>query len=168
LPHPRIQKEALEMDMRKCLTGLAAAVLAAAPLFAQETRGRVQGAVTDESGGIIPGATVTLTNGATGISASRVSNRDGRYLFDYVDPGLYSITVELTGFGTVVQPNVVVQQRGDVTVDVGLKVGAIQEIVTVTESPVAVQFNTASHDLTVEQRLGRTSRPPRAPRSRDA
>lgn len=126
------------MDLRKCLTGLAAAVLAAAPLFAQETRGRVQGAVRDEQGGI---------------SASRVSNRDGRCLFDYVDPGLYSITVELTGFGTVVQPNVVVQQRGDVTVDVGLKIGAIQEIVTVTESPVAVQFKTASHDLTVEQRL---------------
>jgi hypothetical protein len=120
---------------------------------AQETRGRVQGTVSDSSGAIVPGASVVLANDDTGIATTRTSNREGGYLFDYVDPGRYTLTVTLAGFNTAVQKNVRVQQRADLTVDVKLAVGGVNETVTVTESPVAVQFNTASRDLTVEQQM---------------
>ncbi len=68
-------------------------------------------------------------------------------------PASYTIKVELAGFKTTIQQNIRVQQRADVTVDVKLPVGGIEETVTVTEAPVAVQFNTATRDLTVEQQM---------------
>ncbi len=107
--------------------------LVAASAHAQETRGRVQGTVADSSGGIVPGASVVLSNDNTGIAVTRTSNREGGYLFDYVDPGTYTLTVTLTGFNTAVQKNIRVQQRADLTVDVKLSVGGINETVTVTE-----------------------------------
>jgi hypothetical protein len=121
--------------------------------YAQEYRGRIQGVVTDAGGGVVPGATVVLKNDATGVATNRGTNSEGRYLFDYVDPGTYTLTIELTGFKTAIQKNITVGQRGDVTVDMKLEIGSINETVTVTESPVAVQFNTASHDLTFDKQM---------------
>jgi hypothetical protein len=123
---------------------------AVTPLLAQDARGRVQGNILDTSGSIVPGATVTLQNDATGISATRQSGSTGHYLFDQVDPGTYTLTTSLTGFGTVAQKNVRVHQRGDVTVDVTLKVSEFVETVTVEAAPTGVQFNTAQRDLTLE------------------
>lgn len=137
------------------LAAFLGAALVAATAHAQDSRGRVQGLVSDTSGAIVPGASVVLTNDATGIAATRTTNADGRYLFDYVDPGTYTLAVSLAGFSTSIQKNVLAQQRADVTVDVKLAVGGIDEMVTVTESPVALQFNTASRDLTVEQQMVR-------------
>ena len=77
----------------------------------------------------------------------------GRYLFDFVESGTYSLSAELSGFKTVVQKSVRVQQRGDVTVDLKLEVGGIEETVTVTEATTTVQFNTATRDLTIEQEM---------------
>jgi hypothetical protein len=137
------------------LLGLPLIALVAVAADAQEFRGRVQGQVADTTGAIVPGASVVLENDATGVETTRTTNRDGRYLFDYVDPGTYTLTVSLTGFKTWVQKNLLVQQRGDVTVDVKLAIGGIEETIEVTQAPVAVQFNTASHDLTVEQKMVR-------------
>ena len=123
------------------------------PADAQEYRGRVQGVVADESKSAVGDAKVTLINEATGVQLSRQSGRDGRYLFDYVDPGTYTLRVEFTGFNISEHKNIKMQHRGDVTVDVTLKVGDFEETLTVLEAPVAVQFNTSSMDLTVEQKL---------------
>ena len=120
---------------------------------AQESRGRVQGAVADATGAVLPGASVVLQNDNTGVAATRTTNRDGRYLFDYVDPGAYTVTVTLAGFNTAIQKNVRVEQRADLTVDVKLEVGGLNETVVVTESPVAIQFTTGTKDLTVEQQM---------------
>ena len=134
--------------------GRIAAVLAvlamAASAVAQDSRGRVQGTVVDTSGGAMPGVSVTLTNDATGIAVTRQTGPAGRYLFDQVDIGTYTITAEIAGFATLVQKNVRMPQRGDVTADLTLKVSTMEETVTVEESPVAVQFNTSARDLTVE------------------
>lgn len=121
--------------------------------LAQSYRGRVQGVVTDQSQAVIVGANVVLLNVATGVKAVRKTSETGLYLFDLVDPGNYSVSVDSVGFGKFVQENINVQMRGDVTVDVNLKTGAVQESVTVTESPVAVQFNSSNKDFTLDSKL---------------
>src|SRR5690349_9564861 len=88
---------------------------AAAVAFSQEFRGRIQGLITDSSGAPAPGVTVTLKNTATGVEATRPTNENGRYIFDYVDPGTYNLTTDLKGFKRFNQHNIIVQQRGDVT-----------------------------------------------------
>jgi hypothetical protein len=128
-------------------------LLVSGALPAQDFRGRVQGLVTDESGGVIPGAGVTLKNDQTGVENKKITNESGHYIFDYVDPGQYTLTTELSGFRTAVQKNIVVVQRGDMTVDVKLQVGGLNETVTVSEAPVAVQFTTASHDMTLDKQM---------------
>lgn len=121
--------------------------------FAQSYRGRVQGVVTDQTQSVVAGADVTLLNVATGVKATRKTSETGLYLFDLVDPGTYTVTVEAPGFSKHTQENIVVQMRGDVTVDASLKPGAVQETITVSETPVAVQFNSSNKDFTLDSKL---------------
>ncbi len=120
---------------------------------AQELRGRVQGVVTDSSEAVVAGAAVALRNVNTGVETARVTNQAGQYVFDYVSPGTYTLTVEMTGFGRFVQENILVQTRGDVTVNAVLKVGSVAETVTVQEAPVSVKFNTTTMELTLDTKM---------------
>ena len=97
--------------------------LIVAGAFAQEFRGRVQGTITDTSQAAIVSATVTLLNVNTGVSTTRQTNEAGHYIFDLVDPGTYTVTVEFAGFSKFVQENINLAQRGDVTVNATLKAG---------------------------------------------
>src|SRR5688572_25215570 len=137
-------------SMHRWLCAIVVALLTT-PILAQEYRGRVQGSLTDETQLAVPGAQVTLRNDATGVTVMRITGPEGRYLFDYVDPGTYTLTAELSGFATVVQRNVLVQARGDVTADVTMKIAGLNETVTVETQPVAIQFNTSTKDLTLDQ-----------------
>ena len=83
----------------------------------------------------------------------RTTNTEGRYIFDFVDPGTYTILAELQGFRTIEQRLVHVSQRGDVTVDLSLGVGGVEENVIVAATPVAVQFTTSSQQVTLENEL---------------
>jgi hypothetical protein len=127
--------------------------LAVSSAAAQDYRARVQGAVLDASQAVMPGVTVTLKNDATGVEAVYVTDTGGRYIFDFVDPGTYTVTAELQGFKTAQQKNVRVQQRSALSVDLTLEVGGIEEQVVVTAAPVAVQFKTSSSDITLEKEL---------------
>ena len=75
-----------------------AAALMPAPAFAQFDTSTVLGAVKDSSGAVVPGATVTLKNNATGITATAVTDTDGAYQFLNVRVGTYSVRAELQGF----------------------------------------------------------------------
>src|ERR1700730_7916364 len=132
---------------------LAVLLLLAQIGLAQDYRGRIEGVVTDESKAIIPDATVTLLNVNTGIRVVRQTSATGLYVFDLVDPGTYTITVEANGFSKFVQENIVVQTRGDVTVNATVKPGALQESITVAETPSAVQFNSSNQDLTIDSTM---------------
>lgn len=126
---------------------------AGSPALAQSARGRVQGTISDSTGAVVPGAAVTLQSDATGVAVTRQTGDRGGFLFDQVDPGVYTLTVKQTSFATVVQRNITVQQRGDVTVDVLLKISDVSQTLTVDVSPIAVQFNTADRTMTVEGNL---------------
>ena len=132
-----------------------ASVLAAIAftLQAQEYRGRIQGSVTDSTQAVIAGATVTLTNTQTGVTSTRQTNENGRYLFDLVLPGNYSVTVQLQGFQRFVQEKVLLLSRGDITVDAVMKPGDVRETVTVSDQAAQVQFNTSKLETTVDSAL---------------
>ena len=74
----------------------------------------------DTTEAVIPGATVVLRNLNTGIFASQTTNSTGHYIFDLVEPGTYTITVE-SPVSKFVQENVPVGARADITVDAGSK-----------------------------------------------
>src|SRR5687768_16196074 len=76
---------------------------------AQELRARVQGLITDSSGGVLVGASVTLKNINTGVEVHRLANDAGQYVFDHVIPGTYTVTVEMAGFNVFVQENILAQ-----------------------------------------------------------
>lgn len=120
---------------------------------AQEYRGRVQGVVQDASNAVVSQAAVTLRNANTGVGVTRQTDATGRYLFDLVEPGNYSLTVELEGFAKFLQENILVENRADITVNVTLRVGGVTETVTVQETPVAVKFNTTTMELTVDNTM---------------
>lgn len=132
---------------------VAALAVLTVSVSAQDYRARVQGSVSDSSSGALPGVTVTLINNGTAVTSSRVTDAQGRYVFDFVDPGSYSVIAELSGFKKADQRNVRVPQRGDVTANLTMQVGGVEETVIVEASPVAVQFNTSSSDITIERQL---------------
>jgi len=138
---------------RKQLRQILTAVAFAFGLSAQEYRGRVQGSVTDGSQAAVSGATVTLSNVDTGVVSTRQTTEQGRYLFDLVLPGKYTVAVQLQGFNKFVQANVVLQSRSDVTVDAVLRPGDVRETVTVEAQASTVQFNTSKLETTVDSAL---------------
>src|SRR6516165_3037531 len=142
------------MSVTRPLTALFC--LALCPLLAQDTRARVQGTVTDSSGAVVVQAVVSLINTETGVRATQATSASGTYLFDLVLPGTYSVNVELPGFRTFVQKNVLVQTRGDVTVDARLELGNTNETVTVDAAPVSVEFNTSTMELTLDTKMTNT------------
>src|ERR1700676_1375156 len=118
--------------------------------WAQDYRGRIEGLVTDQTKSVIAGATVTLANVKTGVHNVLQSSDTGLYVFDLVEPGDYAVPVESPGFGKFLQENVVVQSRGDVTVNATLSPGALQESITINETPPDLQFNSSNKDLTID------------------
>ena len=113
---------------------------------AQEYRGRVQGTVGDPSQAAVAGAQVTLRNVNTGIESVRETDATGHYLFDLVQPGTYTVTMQAPGFQKFVQEGVTVLTGGDVTVNGALTVGAVTETVSVNEVVSTVEFQYLHHD----------------------
>lgn len=120
---------------------------------AQDYRGRVQGVVTDPSGAAIAQATVTLQNTNTTAVTVRTTEESGRYLFDFVEPGAYTLRAEGLGFGKFVQENVQVLVRSDLTVNVALRVGDVSQTVTVSDTAVEIQFNTTTLSQTIDGKM---------------
>lgn len=120
---------------------------------AQDYRGKVQGLVTDSSDASLPGSTVTLLNTETGVSTTKQSDANGQYLFDFVVPGNYTITVEQSGFDKAVHENVRVETRADVTVNFTMRVGGVNQEVTVTGTVAQVEFNTTTLSKTIDTKM---------------
>ncbi|MDQ2776824.1 MAG: carboxypeptidase-like regulatory domain-containing protein [Acidobacteriota bacterium] len=121
--------------------------------FAQSYRAQVRGSVIDQSGAAIPAATATLLNVKTGTSVVKQTDSAGLYVFDFVDPGTYTLAVDAPGFGKYLQENISVQSGGDVTVNATLNPGALQQSVTVEAAPPAVEFNSTNQELTIDTKM---------------
>ena len=117
---------------RVVVVALAVAMLTPAAAAAQFDTAAVLGRVADQSGGAVPGATVTLTNQATGIQVTTVTDGAGAYQFLNVRVGTYRLEAELSGFATAIAPDVTVTVAARLRVDLSLKVGAVGETIEVT------------------------------------
>jgi hypothetical protein len=113
--------------------------------FGQGTTSRVIGTVTDSSGGRVPGATVTLTNEATGVTFNTVTGDSGGYVFDAVQVGQYTVTVELQGFKKFVSTSNPVNIGEPATINAVLVAGALEETVEVRASSQIVQTSTSGN-----------------------
>ncbi|HKT69770.1 MAG TPA: TonB-dependent receptor, partial [Terriglobales bacterium] len=125
-------------------------LIAATAVFAQvASTGGVLGTVTDPSGAVVPGATVTLTNIDTGITSSATTNETGNYTFPLVPVGRYDLAVEKPGFKKFLQSGFAINAAQNVRLNAALSVGTVTEAVTTTAEPPAVDTVTASQGNTV-------------------
>jgi hypothetical protein len=121
-----------------------AAVLAAGSLGAQEFRGTISGAVTDQTGAAIPAASVEVREIHTGTVSKTTSDAAGQYVVPFLLPGTYSITVTRAGFENEVQNNVTLQSQEHPLVNLKLAVGNTSETVTVNAAPPLIDQTDAS------------------------
>ena len=134
--------------MRLKTTGLvlclAAVLLSAMPVAAQDFRGRVNGTVTDDTGAVLPGVTVTVSSPALMQPQVQVTSATGDYRFLALPPGVYNLNFELTGFKSVNREGIRVVINQTLTVDMQLQVATLQETVTVTGASPVVDTSTTT------------------------
>jgi Carboxypeptidase regulatory-like domain/TonB dependent receptor/TonB-dependent Receptor Plug Domain len=121
---------------------------------AQERFGSLAGTVTDTTKAAVPGATVTATNKATGAQRVAVSGSDGSYRVPDLDPGRYSVTIELQSFQKVSVEDAIVLLGRTLTVDAELRPGVLTEVVSVTADATKtldLGSVTLSHNVTSEE-----------------
>ncbi len=126
-------------------------VLLPSRVLSQVDAGAITGTVKDTSGGVIPGATVTLTNEGSGQSITTTSGSVGEYTFSPVKIGHYSVSAEIKGFQKVKQNNVTVDVQQKVVVDLALPVGQSVETIIVDAAPPALQTQEASVGQVIEE-----------------
>jgi hypothetical protein len=124
-----------------------AALLVCTPaVFAQATgTATVRGTVTDSSGGVLPGATVTVLNSGTKSVVTAVTDDRGGYLA-VLFPGTYDLKVELSGFKTYEQKGIVISPDITRGIDVKLEVGQQSETITVTAQQEVIQTETGARE----------------------
>ena len=103
-----------------------------------QTSASIRGTVTDQSGGIVAGAKVTLTNTGTGIARATTTTSEGNYLFDLVQVGKYSVMVDKPGFAHFIQDGIALELNQNGRLDVALKVGQETQTIEVTSNVVQV------------------------------
>jgi hypothetical protein len=108
-----------------------------------QTNASLRGTVSDQSGGVVAGAKVTLTNTGTGIARTTDTDKDGNYLFDLVQVGRYKVAVEKSGFNTFVQDGIVLELNQNGRLDPKLKVGQTATTVEVTGNVAQVDTTSA-------------------------
>ena len=126
------------MRVASVLMLLVLALAATSVVFAQAT-GSISGTVTDASGAVVPNASVTITNKATGIARAVNANTDGLYSAPSLPPGEYEVKAEMQGFRTTVRAATVLA-GSPTTVDMALQLGATREVVTVEAASAQVNY----------------------------
>src|SRR5580658_7101672 len=117
----------------------------------QGTSASLTGQVTDNSGAVVPGATVTVTNTDTSLAQTVTANGDGIYLIAPLPPGHYKLTVESHGFERYLQTGIELSVSVNSTQNVVLKTGSVQETVTVFENAELINTSTPELGTTINE-----------------
>ena len=122
---------------------LACATLPGAAL-AQQDQGVITGRVTDASGAVLPGATLTIVAIGTGVTTQSVTNSEGLYTLPGLKIGSYRVTAELTGFKRSIREPVLIHAQSRVRLDFELELGSMTEEVAVVASVPLLETETSS------------------------
>ena len=107
------------------------AVLACNLLFAQVNTGRILGTVTDQSGGVVAGATVAVTNSQTGVARNLTTDEAGEYAAPNLIPGTYTVRVTANGFQAFERQNILLEIGKDARIDAQLTPGQVTQTIKV-------------------------------------
>src|SRR5580700_2966391 len=141
--YTRSVKLVLVLLLMVCLGG-------ALPLWSQSSStGTVAGGVTDQSNAVVPAAAVTLTDTSTNTARTTTTNKDGRYVFVDVTPGIYDISVAKSGFATTKTAKQEVKVGESLTVNLALQVGGANVVVEVSATGTELQTMNATVGNTV-------------------
>ena len=124
----------------------------AVPVSAQDYRGAISGRVTDTSGAVLPGSTVTATNTATNQATTTVANSDGVYNLLFLTPGVYNVVTELAGFKKLERPRIEVRVGDRLTLDLHLELGGVEETISVTSAAPLLDLGSASSGQVIDER----------------
>ncbi len=106
-------------------------VLGALPASAQTTFGTIRGAVFDEQKGVVPGATIVVTDESTNVSRETQTDPEGLFEVSNLRPGTYTVSASLSGFRKVDRAGVVLRAASVVRTDLHLELGRLEDVVTV-------------------------------------
>jgi len=126
-------------------------LLLTSPLARAQATAQLSGRVTDESGAVLPGVTVTMTQTATGLTRNVVTEANGDYVISNLPTGPYRLEVSLQGFRTYVQTGIVLQVAATPTINAVLMVGSVAETVSVDAAAPLVDVKSAGISEVVEQ-----------------
>lgn len=144
MPIPRLNSKLLISAMFISVVGLFAT-----DSLGQVNKSNLTGIVRDESGAAIPGVSIQAINTGTGATRQEVSDRTGLYRFMLLDPGLYRLEAELTGFRRFVQDRVQLATGETTTIDVTLSLGQLSETVSVSAETPLLRTETAALGTTL-------------------
>src|SRR5262245_41839320 len=126
------------------------ALLVAPAALAQQQAGRIDGVVTDATGGVVPGAMLLLT-GSTTAQQETTASANGDYHFLNLPPGTYTVTAKLGGFADVVRQGVIVQTGTSTQIDLQMRPSGVQETVTVIGATPVIDTRKTSNEAIFDQ-----------------
>ena len=127
-----------------CMLAIGLLLFSSSPLFSQGSAGRISGTISDQTGGAVGGATVTVTDTQRGVTRTLTTDEAGVYLAPNLTPGNYTVKVESKGFKTVERQSIALEVAQDIRVDLVLQPGEQNQTITVTESLPLVETTNAS------------------------
>src|SRR5438552_8309817 len=129
-----------------------ALIVCSATAFAQTGTSNITGTVRDVNGAVVPGASVTAKNEATGVSSTQTTTDSGLFAFSSLPVGKYTISVEKQGFKTLQKTGNVLEVGTPLAVDLALEIGQVSETVTVIGRQEQLQNSSATIGNVVEQK----------------
>jgi len=138
--------------MRQYVCALLLLLVVGLPVSAQETRGNISGTVKDATG-VVPGATVTITSADTGAKQALTTNGSGYFEAPLLQPGNYSVSVEMSGFKKVTRSGIVLAVGQRLDLPFTLELGTISESVTVVGESPLLDTNSVSSSQTFDSKM---------------
>jgi hypothetical protein len=134
----------------RLLLGVAVLLAAAAGVSAQEFRATVKGQVVDSSQAALPGATVSVRNQQTNEVATATTNTEGNYTIPFLKPGMYTLTVEMSGFQTHTRKDMTLEVGQTATINAQLGVAGLAEQVNVVSEAPLLETSNANRGTVID------------------
>jgi hypothetical protein len=140
-------------NLARVLAVICVALLVGVAAYPQGSTSRILGVVTDQSGGNVAGASVTITDVARGVSQNLTTDSDGAYVALSLLPGTYTVRAEYKGFKTFERKNILVEVGKDVRIDPVLQTGSATETITITEEVPMVDTTSTTLGGTISNEI---------------